>query len=131
MTAAHAFGFNSGTVGVALLGTLSTRDATPAARDTLIGFLAWEAELQGIDPTGASTFVNPVSGEQKVFANIAGHRDVNATDCPGGRFYDTLPALRTSVAARIAAGSATTTSTVASPTTSSSTTTTVKRGRKP
>jgi hypothetical protein len=32
VTAAHAQGYNSGTVGIALLGTLTNQDATPAAR---------------------------------------------------------------------------------------------------
>jgi len=34
--------------------------------------------------------------------DIAGHRDVNATDCPGGVFYSTLPSLRQAVAGGIA-----------------------------
>jgi len=104
VTGAHAQGFNSGTVGVALLGTLTNQDATPAARDALERFLAWEGDRHGIDPQGSSLYVNPVSGTQKTFANIAGHRDVNATECPGGVFYDTLPQLRAAVAARIAGG---------------------------
>ena len=102
VTAAHAQGFNSGTVGVALLGTLTNQDTTPAARQALEKLLAWEASSHGIDPQGASLYTNPVSGAQKTFPNIAGHRDVNATECPGGVFYATLPAIRSDVAAMIA-----------------------------
>jgi hypothetical protein len=106
VTGAHAQGFNSGTVGIALLGTLTSRDATPAAHDALERLLAWEAYSTGIDPEGSSTYLNPVSGQQATFPNIAGHRDVNATECPGSVFYSTLPAIRTDVDARIASASA-------------------------
>lgn len=104
VTGAHAQGFNSGTAGVALLGTLTDRDATAAARGSLEDLLAWKAERNGIDPQGSSLFTNPVSGEQKTFPNIAGHRDVGATECPGGLFYGTLPELRQAVAARLGSG---------------------------
>jgi hypothetical protein len=101
VTGAHAQGFNSGTVGIALLGTLTGQDATPAARQALVRLLAWEADRHGIDPQGASLFTNPVSGTQLQFPNIAGHRDVNATECPGGVFYGTLPSIRSDVAAMV------------------------------
>jgi uncharacterized protein with LGFP repeats len=101
VTAAHAYQYNSGTIGVALLGTLTSRDATPAARAALVDVLAWKADAHAIDPYGSSLYTNPVGGNQKVFANIAGHRDVEATECPGGVFYATLPQLRTQVAARM------------------------------
>jgi len=102
VTGAHAVGFNSGTVGIALLGTLTNQDATPAARDALTRLLAWIAGGHGIDPHGSALYTNPVNGTQKTFPNIAGHRDVAATECPGGVFYATLPALRDAVAAMIA-----------------------------
>ena len=105
VTGAHTGGWNSGTVGVAMLGTLSDRDATPAARDALTSFLAWEADRNGIDPTATSTFVNPVSGATTTTPNIAAHRDYAATECPGGTFYATLPTLRESVADRMAGSS--------------------------
>lgn len=101
VTGAHTGGWNSGTVGVALLGTLTSSDATPAARDALERLLAWEASRNGIDPQGSGTFVNPVSGATITTPNIAGHRDYAATACPGDAFYPTLPALRTAVATRI------------------------------
>ncbi len=101
VTGAHASGWNSGTVGVAMLGTFTDQDVTPAARDSLEALLAWEASRNGIDPTATQAFTNPVSGATTTTPNIAGHRDYAATECPGGVFYQTLPALRTAVAARI------------------------------
>jgi len=102
VTGAHTSGWNSGTVGVALLGTLTTHDATPAARQALERLLAWEASRNGIDPQATQPFVNPVSGATKTTANIAGHRDYVATACPGDTFYPTLPAVRAGTAALIA-----------------------------
>jgi uncharacterized protein with LGFP repeats len=123
VTAAHVQGYNSGTVGIALLGTLTNQDATPAARDALERLLAWEASAHGIDPQGSALYTNPVSGTQATFPNIAGHRDVNATDCPGGTFYATLPAIRADVAARLSGTAAPDFSLSASPTSA-----TVRRG---
>ncbi len=102
VTAAHAYGFNSGTVGIALLGTLTNQDATPVSRTALEQLLAWKSDRHAIDPQGEGVYTNPVNGSQKTFANIAGHRDVVATDCPGGVFYSTLPQIRADVAAMIA-----------------------------
>lgn len=102
VTGAHTSGWNSGTVGVALLGTLTSHDATPAARDALERLLAWEASRNGIDPQATQSFVNPVSGATTTTPNIAGHRDYVATACPGDAFYPTLPAIRDDVAALIA-----------------------------
>ena len=86
---------------MALLGTLTTHDATPAARDALTGLLAWEASRNGINPEATEAFVNPVSGATITSPNIAGHRDYAATACPGDTFYPTLPAIRRDVAALI------------------------------
>ena len=101
VTGAHTGGWNSGTVGIALLGTMTTHDATPAARQALERLLAWEASRNGIDPQATGPFVNPVSGATITTANIAGHRDYAATACPGDTFYPTLPAIRTGTAALI------------------------------
>ncbi len=101
VTGAHAHEYNAGTVGVALLGTLTDQDATPAAKRALEDLLAWKADAHGVDPHGSTRYTNPVGGNQKVFANIAGHRDVGTTACPGGVFYAGLPEIRDQVAARM------------------------------
>jgi hypothetical protein len=103
VTAAHTQGYNSGTVGIALLGTLTNQDATPAARNALERLIAWIDDSHGIDPQRSALYTNPVSGTQATFPNIAGHRDLAATECPGGAFYATLPTIRSDVAALIAA----------------------------
>src|SRR4030095_13258255 len=107
VTGAHTGGWNSGTVGVALLGTLTSHDATPAARDALTRLLAWEASRNGINPEATEAFVNPVSGATITSPNIAGHRDYAATACPGDTFYPTLPALRRDAVCRVSAADVT------------------------
>lgn len=102
VTGAHAYGYNSGTVGTALLGNLNAEDAQPAARETLERLLAWKAEQHGLDPRG-EVYTNPVTGASRSLPNIAAHRDVVATDCPGAVFYETLPQLRDAVGRRLSA----------------------------
>jgi len=99
----HATHFNDATVGIVLLGNFTSVMPTAAARTALVSLLAWKAERHGLDPKGASTYVNPVDGTTKWLYNISGHRDVNQTACPGQLFYDTFPTLRQDVANRIAA----------------------------
>lgn len=102
VTAAHAYQYNSGTVGIALLGTLTAKDTTAAGRTAIEKMLAWKAATHNIDANGRTTYVNPVTNVATTFANIAGHRDVVATECPGGGFYATLPTVRNDVAALVA-----------------------------
>lgn len=108
VTGAHTSGWNSGSVGIALLGTLTNRDATPAARSALTDMLAWEAAKNGLDPMAVSPYVNPVSGASVTVPTIAGHRDYASTECPGETLYATLPALRSAVAARVSGGTGST-----------------------
>jgi N-acetylmuramoyl-L-alanine amidase/Bacterial Ig-like domain len=99
----HSKDFNDGTVGIVLLGTFTSVLPPAAQRNALINLLAWKLERHGINPLGASTYVNPQLGTSKYLYNISGHRDVNATACPGNAFYATFPQLRQQVADRIAA----------------------------
>ncbi len=95
----HALQHNSGTMGIALLGTFTSVAPTSAARSALVGLLAWAASTNGFSATGTDTYVNPVTGLTRNVANIAGHRNYNQTGCPGAALYALLPSIRASVAA--------------------------------
>lgn len=94
VTAAHVGGFNSGNTGIALLGTLTEAAPTSSARGSLEQLLGELATRHAIDPHGSTEYVNPVNGVTKSVANISGHRDWAATECPGGALYALLPAIR-------------------------------------
>ena len=90
---AHAEGFNTGSTGVAILGTFSTDPVPSAAYGAVRNLLAWKLALHGVDPTATIT-VNSTP-----VRTITGHRDVNATECPGDMAENVIPALRADVAA--------------------------------
>lgn len=100
---AHARDYNDGTVGIALLGNFMHQLPPPAQRAALEKLIAWKLERHGINPLGAGTYTNPNLGNSLDLQNISGHRNVNATDCPGDTFYSWFPTLRQNVANRIAA----------------------------
>jgi hypothetical protein len=109
VTGAHVANYNSGNAGVALMGCYEPTSAcsgstTPpaAAVDGLESLLASLAERHGLDPTGSVHYVNPVTAAAKDVATISGHRDWEATACPGGNLYSQLPAIRSNVASRVA-----------------------------
>lgn len=104
VTGAHAGGFNSGNVGVALLGRFTSETGiggapTPAAVQGLETLLTELSTRHALDPTGTVSYVNPVNGDRRTVATISGHRDWNATECPGDRLYPQLPTIRTEVEA--------------------------------
>jgi hypothetical protein len=101
VTGAHTGGWNSGTMGIAVLGTYTSTPLPQPARATLVEHLAWEAERHLLDPLATTTFTNPASGDSKTAPNISGHRDWTATQCPGEALYTQLPAIRQEVAARV------------------------------
>ena len=103
VTGGHTLGWNSGTVGIALLGTFTSQDITPAARQALESMLAWEASRHGINPLATQPFVNPDNGATITSPNIAGHGYYTSTECPGAVFDATMPTIRDDVAARIGA----------------------------
>ncbi|MGH2748507.1 MAG: N-acetylmuramoyl-L-alanine amidase [Actinomycetota bacterium] len=104
VTGAHVGGFNSGTMGIAVLGDYRTVDITDATHDALVEHLAWEAERHGIDPRGSSSYVNPVNGETKKNPNISGHLDWGPTECPGTFLYGRLPQIREDTGDRVGDG---------------------------
>jgi hypothetical protein len=95
---AHTGGWNTGNFGVALLGTLTTREAAPAARAALVAYLDELTARHGIDPDTQVAF--STGSTTKTVWTISGHRDFTATECPGGALYARLPAIRTEVRTR-------------------------------
>ena len=93
---AHAQGFNTGSVGVAVLGAYGTAKISDAARRALVDLLAWRLDLAHVDPLSTLTWLsggNPrFPAKVPVFLRaISGHRDTGFTECPGNAFYAQLP----------------------------------------
>jgi hypothetical protein len=101
---AHAQGFNTGSVGVSVLGDYGTRQIPAAAKAALEQVLAWRLDLAHVDPLSLLPWRsggNPrfPAGVPVVLRAISGHRDTGFTDCPGTAFYAQLPQIAQEVAA--------------------------------
>lgn len=91
---AHFSGVNSGTMGVAMLGTFTSAAPAAKALNSLKKIFAWKSDQRDLDPTGTSLH----AASQLNLKTISGHRDgPGATECPGDAFYPLLPAIRTDV----------------------------------
>ena len=64
--------------------------------------LAFECARRGTDPQAASDFLRSDNAWNRDLADVPGHRDCNATICPGGHVYDHLDELRAGVAEAVA-----------------------------
>ncbi|MBC3762873.1 peptidoglycan recognition protein family protein [Quadrisphaera oryzae] len=104
---AHTGGFNTDTFGVSMLGNFETATPTSAGMDALARVIAWKFAISHTDPTGTATLTSAglsgsniryQAGAQVTVSTISGHRDLNATACPGANLYSQLPSLRTRVA---------------------------------
>ncbi|WP_185932901.1 peptidoglycan recognition family protein [Streptomyces sp. WAC 01325] len=98
VTAFHVGGFNSGNLGIALLGTLTEQGPTDAARIALTRLVRVLTRLHGVDPKATVTYTNPVNGTRKEVPEISGHQDWMPTECPGATMYEALTRLREDVA---------------------------------
>ncbi|MFH8759890.1 peptidoglycan recognition protein family protein [Streptomyces atroolivaceus] len=100
---AHTLGFNTNSMGIAVLGTYSSKNPPAAAVTAVAKLTAWKLGLFGRNPKGKITLVSGGSGKYKKGAKatlhvISGHRDGFATECPGIRLYKKLGTARTSSA---------------------------------
>ncbi|HYY75880.1 MAG TPA: FlgD immunoglobulin-like domain containing protein [Gaiellaceae bacterium] len=99
---AHAQGFNTGSVGVAVLGTYGSTRISRAARSAIQRLLAWRLDVAHVDPASRLTFAsygNPrfPAGRGVRLRAVSGHRDTGYTSCPGGNLYADLGAIARSV----------------------------------
>jgi hypothetical protein len=95
---AHAEGFNTGSVGVALLGTYQSTAPTAAEKTALVNLLAWRLDVAHVDPLSTLTFNSGgnarfPAGTPVFLRAVSGHRDTGFTACPGAVLYAQLGAL--------------------------------------
>jgi hypothetical protein len=98
---AQAQGYNTESTGIANLGTFSTTGQTAAGLDALARILSWKLAVHGVPPTGTVVVTSGggslnryPAGTPVTFQRISGHRDGDATACPGDGLYNQLPQLR-------------------------------------
>ena len=102
---AHAMGFNTGSVGVAVIGNYDASGISAQAREALVSLLAWRLDVGHVDPLSRVRRVSLGSprfpaGQTVTLNAIGGHRDTGLTSCPGAVLYSRLGAIRSAVAAR-------------------------------
>jgi hypothetical protein len=95
---AHAEGFNTGSVGVAVLGTYGASAPPAVARTALAKLLAWRLDIAHVDPKSTLTWVSGgnarfASGVPVFIRAVSGHRDIGFTTCPGASLYSQLDAI--------------------------------------
>jgi hypothetical protein len=100
---AHTLGFNTNSMGVAVLGSFGAHKPPSAAVKAIARLTAWKLGLHGGNPRG-KTYLQSGGGNlyrkgTKVRLNvISGHRDGFATECPGRQLYRKLGKARTTAA---------------------------------
>ncbi|MET9888282.1 peptidoglycan recognition protein [Streptomyces sp. NPDC006430] len=100
---AHTMGFNTDSMGIAVIGSYTTTAPPAAAVKAVAQLTAWKLGLFDRDPRATTTLK---SGGANLFAKgtnvklhvISGHRDGFATECPGKLLYGQLPPTRVSSA---------------------------------
>ncbi|MEU6276419.1 peptidoglycan recognition protein [Streptomyces populi] len=100
---AHTRGFNTNSMGIAVIGSFGGTKPTDAALKAISRLTAWKLGLYGADPRGR-TYLKSAGGNlyrkgKNVRLNvISGHRDGFATECPGRLLYGKLGTARTTAA---------------------------------
>lgn len=98
VTGAHVGGWNTGNIGVCLLGYLVNDGPTAAARESLITVLGYLAAVGRVNALGTVNYLNPVNCNAAARPGVGGHRNWAATECPGGAFYGSIGSVRSGVA---------------------------------
>ncbi|GAB2755847.1 hypothetical protein GCM10027072_62420 [Streptomyces bullii] len=102
---AHAYGFNSETTGISVLGTYTDVAPSEAALVSVARIAAWKLGQYGVSPTGTTTLTAGDSGRnysgttwakgaQLSFPTVHGHRDGYNTQCPGDQLHGRLATIR-------------------------------------
>ncbi len=97
----HAAAMNGATCGIVLMGDFTASDPTDAAVASLVWLLSWKAARHRIDAINSDPYITRF-GARVTTPNIAGHRQIGDTSCPG-RLANLLPAIRQQVSANAGA----------------------------
>ncbi|MEW2611905.1 N-acetylmuramoyl-L-alanine amidase [Streptomyces sp. NPDC047880] len=100
---AHTLGFNSNSMGIAVLGSYGAKKPSNAAVKAVARLSAWKLGMYGMNPMKKTTLQSAGSNlygkGRKVRLNvISGHRDGFLTECPGGKLYAKLGSARSKAA---------------------------------
>jgi hypothetical protein len=106
----HAGGFNTGTVGISIIGTYDAVAPSAAAVEAVAAVAGWRLGLAGKDPASSVTVrsggsTRYAAGTSVSLPRVFGHRQVSTTACPGDLGMAALPRIRERAKA-LAAGAA-------------------------
>ncbi|HEU0018842.1 MAG TPA: N-acetylmuramoyl-L-alanine amidase [Thermoleophilaceae bacterium] len=111
---AQAEGFNSYSTGIANIGTFSSVPQSQAALEAMARLIRWKLPLHGYPTSGTAVMKSAGGGTNKYpsgssvrVPRVLGHRDTNATECPGSALYAQLDDLRSLVGGVTPRGTAT------------------------
>ncbi len=106
---AQAGGFNLYTFGVSGIGNFTSEPPTAAMLTAFSQLLGWKFGLHGVNPLGRTSLVSAggpytpyPSGTIVPLRVTSGHRDVDATGCPGDDLYPLVDSLASRAATYIA-----------------------------
>jgi N-acetylmuramoyl-L-alanine amidase len=98
---AQAQGYNAQSTGISNLGTYTSVAQSQEALEAIARLIRWKLPLHGTSTMGNVVLTSAggpsnryPAGTQVRVKKISGHRDTNATECPGGALYAQLPELR-------------------------------------
>lgn len=98
---AHAMGFNTGSTGIAALGTFTSSKPPRAMIKAYKRLLAWRLDVAHVRPTGRATMESAGGYNQKFekgqvvnLPAIVGHRTTGFTSCPGTALFKRLRPIR-------------------------------------
>jgi len=99
----HTKGVNNYSTGIALIGNYTAQAPSSAQVQALEDLLSWKLGIHNVDPLATVDVITEGSykfdeNERVTFNTIAGHRDAQATACPGTYLYKLLPQIRSDVA---------------------------------
>jgi uncharacterized protein with LGFP repeats len=105
----HTGGFNTGTVGVSMIGNHDLVAPTAEQLRTVERVFAWKLGDAGLHPQGTTTYTSAGGSVTKYAAGtvvekpvISGHRDYSPKSCPGNLAYPLLDEIRSATAAVVA-----------------------------